>query len=452
MIKIKKSFSLFLKAFLLIHIENTTYTQETWINVYIHGIMSIAPHLTFGNFIRFMNDSVIHTLYAKQVELIRNDPFFSFGQAMQQLGLHQLYPTDLEIGKAGNAIAAISNAIDTDLGNNNNNYYYTFGWTGLLSPKQRYYDAHELFVSLTELVNNFEAENKIKPKIRIIGYSHGGNVSLNLAAVRRTLYPDSPLIIDEQVLIGVPLVTETDFLVADKIFKKTYHIFSPHDRIQQIDLFSFSRLFSRKIFKNRHNFKIPDNLFQIQIKIMKPRGKDSPKRKQLRQNMSNPAIVSGSHHLLSNVSPGHIELWFFGWTPQHYRPHFILNPLPLVVFLPYIINSLRSCEPFINQQEIIIFDIRPEDEIAIIKQYQDKMYFKKFRFFDKKRLSNFATMGLKTKPESYSNKNFKEHIKNACKKAARYYRLKLRPLKLHDRYPEREVRMRQTQLKPFEYK
>lgn len=60
--------------------------------MYIHGIMSITPHLNVGNFMRFMNDNVLHTLYAKQVEFIRNDPFFQYAQAMQQIGLHKLDP------------------------------------------------------------------------------------------------------------------------------------------------------------------------------------------------------------------------------------------------------------------------------------------------------------------------------------------------------------------------
>ncbi|QQR53980.1 hypothetical protein IPH25_03965 [bacterium] len=449
---IKKQLLSILIAPLLFTVIFATKAEEVWITVYIHGIMSITPHLNVGNFMRFMNDNVLHTLYAKQVEFIRNDPFFQYAQAMQQIGLHKLDPEKLEYGDAGNAIAAIFNEIEQGIDKNRINHHYTFGWTGLLSPQQRYYDAHELFVLLEDLVREYEHTYQTKPKIRLIGYSHGGNISLNLAAVRKDFYPQSTLQIDQQVLIGVPLVTETDFLVNDPIFKRTYHIFSSHDRIQQIDLFSFSRLFSRKVFKNRHNFKLPDNLWQIQLKTMKPVKKMGAKRDALRLNMHNEAIVSGTHPLLKNVSPGHIELWFFGWTPQHYRPHFILNPLPVVVFLPYIINAVHACESFLDNKEIVIFDIRPKDNLSIVKQYREKLYFKTFTFFSQDQLDYFASLGLKTKPDSYTNRDFKERIYNACQTANRYYRHNIKPMRLKNGYPNRHTRMRQKQTKPLEYK
>src|SRR5204863_8304961 len=118
-----------------------------------------------------------------------------------------------------------------------NNQYYTFGWSGLLSPKSRYNGGAELFKSLsTELKNEFW-DHSIFPKIRLIGYSHGGNVCLNIAAAKNNIDPNSPLSIDELVLIGVPIQTETDYLSADPIFKKIYHIFSRADHIQRIDFF-----------------------------------------------------------------------------------------------------------------------------------------------------------------------------------------------------------------------
>lgn len=66
---------------------------------------------------------------------------------MQQIGLHKLDPEKLEYGDAGNAIAAIFNEIEQGIDKNRINHHYTFGWTGLLSPQQRYYDAHELLCS-----------------------------------------------------------------------------------------------------------------------------------------------------------------------------------------------------------------------------------------------------------------------------------------------------------------
>ena len=61
--------------------------QETWVTVFVHGIMSIQPHLTLQNVMRFVRDDVAHTTYSKTVEYMRLDPYFYLNQAMQEFGL-----------------------------------------------------------------------------------------------------------------------------------------------------------------------------------------------------------------------------------------------------------------------------------------------------------------------------------------------------------------------------
>ncbi|HTM05828.1 MAG TPA: hypothetical protein VL201_01165 [Patescibacteria group bacterium] len=419
--------------------------EEVWITIFVHGIMSIKPHLTLGNFYRFMNDKVINTLYAKEAECIRNDPFFRKTQAMQGLGLHEI-----DIHKnptlAAQAIGVIFDQVSQMTNPNRKNYYYTFGWSGLLSPTQRYHDAHELFLALDQLIQKMKEEQGYSPKIRIVGYSHGGNIVLNTAAIKRDYYPTSTLTIDELVLIGVPLVTETDFLVADPMFKKTYHLFSEHDRIQQIDFFSFNRLFSRKKFRSRKGFSLPSTLIQINMKLMKPSQPASNKKIKyatLRSDIHNPAIVSGTSHLLRNVSAGHIELWFFGWTPQHYRRHFILAPLPMMVFIPYIIHTIEKTAPYIDVQEIVTVDIRPKDNLTIVKQPHLQKFY---NFFSESTLKKLNNIALSVKPASYTNDEFNEHIKAACKKADAYYHQHIKPFdKLKIKLPK-NIRLRKKRI------
>lgn len=424
-------------------------SDDVWVTVYIHGIMSIKPHLTLGNFYRFMNDKVINTQYAKEVEFIRNDPFFQKAQAMQQLGLHQLSLDYHKTNQAADAIATIFDMVSDTVYPTRKNLYYTFGWSGLLSPTQRYHDAHELFLGLEEIVQTMQQEHGITPKIRLIGYSHGGNISLNLAAIKRDYYPGSTLKITEQVLVGVPLVTETDFLVADGLFEKTYHLYSEYDRIQQIDFFSFNRLFSRKKFKARKDFTLPDTLFQVSIKLRKPvhstRYKESV-RSTLRLNMANPEIVSGNSHLLRNGSPGHIELWFFKWTPQHYRPNFILAPLPVMVFIPYIIHGVQQLEKGIDAQKPIILDMRPHDNLTLVKQYGNKKLCSTMPFYSQDIMESFNRVARDIQPPLYTNDEFNEHIKKACKKADAYYQKNIKPFGTSKIISLQQIRMRKRRL------
>ncbi|KKK67686.1 hypothetical protein LCGC14_2951580, partial [marine sediment metagenome] len=68
------------------------------------------------------------------------------------------------------------------------------------------------------------------------------------------------------------------------------------------------------------------------------------------------------------MSPGHMELWFFGWTPGHYRDNFILNPLPILVFVPLIVHHLQQVESSLINPHPIVVDVRPEQEVMFIKQ------------------------------------------------------------------------------------
>ncbi|WP_196299706.1 hypothetical protein, partial [Streptococcus pneumoniae] len=76
--------------------------------------------------------------------------------------------------------------------------------------------------------------------ITLVTYSHGGNVALYLSSVQAEKeqaepLPD-PISIDTLVLLACPIQKETDYLVADPMFKKVYNIFSTEDFIQQWDL------------------------------------------------------------------------------------------------------------------------------------------------------------------------------------------------------------------------
>ena len=161
--------------------------QEVWINVFVHGIMSIKPHVTWNNFMQFAKDEVDGTLYEKTVELMREDSFFYKNQAMQRIGLHEVNASNTTDNSSA-SLSFIMEEINQHYGLQKRSHYYTFGWTGLLSKKRRYIDAKELFISLNNEIAQIKRHyNKPNIKVRAIGYSHGGNVILNLADEHKKL-------------------------------------------------------------------------------------------------------------------------------------------------------------------------------------------------------------------------------------------------------------------------
>jgi hypothetical protein len=401
-----------------------TKQPETWVNVFTHGIMSIKPHLTVPNFIRFMCDDVHNCVYARTVELMRQDPIFYKNQAMQGLGLQPISP---EVAK-GNASGAMAMVFDTmsnfaNKGAPITNYYYTFGWTGLMSPTQRYKDARNLYVELTQELKRLNAQG-IYPKVRLIGYSHGGNVLLNLARVRQNNPDLPPLTVNELVLLGMPVQSETDYLINDPIFEIIYHIYSRGDRIQKLDFFSCHRFFSRRIFKPRTGFVLPEKLIQIQLACTRNvRWYQERHRKPACQyNFKYDAVVSGKSRFFRTASPGHSELWFFGWTPSHYRKHFPLSPLPAASLVPIIIREARNFTEKSWYEKPTLIDIRPEHEIMIVGNQKARNILYVSKFLSQEELAELKAKVWQYEPENFTLARYDGAIKSAFKQADREYR------------------------------
>ena len=435
--------------------DQTTQNDQKKIRLtfFVHGIMSIKPHLSFANFFRFITDRIEATLYSETVKYMRDDDFFYKNQAMQGIGLHEIDINRVEKGYASGLVARQFEKVEqlSDPCSNYENHYYTYGWYGLLSTRIRYFDAIPLYRSITAEVAKYRAQG-IEPEVRLIGYSHGGNVCLNLGAVRQNEDVDQSIKIDEMILLGVPIQCETDFLLADPIFKRVYQIYSRGDRIQKLDFFSTKRFFSRRIFTERKYFKLPKKLTQIQLRMT--RGVRGKRRTCLPCfNPNDVPSISGKSCRFRDAAPGHIELWFYGWTPANYRPNFILEPLPFMIFLPYIIdevneNLCRAQNP--NPAKPIIMDIRPEYEHMIIKNQKSWKDVTIVEFFDKQTMNELKEMVKPYIPDEYDIQTYDDHIQTSLEKAqtdkvhrdARYKGRKNR------RRAERKIRKRKRH-RPF---
>jgi hypothetical protein len=392
---------------------------DTWVTVFVHGIMSIQPHLTLQNLMRFIRDDVQDTVYSKTVEYMRMDPYFYLNQAMQEFGLQKIDNHDLQPGNASSAIANIYDHVTKLYEPLNDNHYYTFGWSGLLSPTSRYLDSIRLFKELSNEIKTKFWDNGIVPKIRLIGYSHGGNVCLNFAAARKNTDSSSPISVDELILIGTPIQTETDYLCTDPVFKRIYHVFSCADRIQRIDFFSFNRVFSRRCFQSNNHFKVPKKLTQIEMKFTrsaKKKNKSAKREKQL-VNFKDEGIVSGRSRLLRDISPGHLEFWFFGWSPKHYRKDFPLRPLPALSMIPYIIHCINAAGDNIKNPHPVIADIRTEFNVMLLKQRKKHHYTQVFDFIPHAELNHLKRVANQVVIDSSFEDEYDQHIQDAFDKA-----------------------------------
>jgi hypothetical protein len=387
--------------------------KEVWVNVFVHGIMSIKPHLSWNNFIKFIKDDIENTNYQKTVTSMREDPFFFKNQAMQQLGFHAVDTSQCEENSSAN-LSHIFDEVRSFYGISQNNKYYTFGWCGLLSSKCRYKESKLLYHAVDHEVKRLRREG-YDPKVRFYGYSHGGNVCLNVPLHKSK---HSKLSIDELIMIGTPVISDSDYLINDDMFKRVFHLYSLTDRVQTLDLFAPNQFFSNRTFKPRKGFALPDKLIQIQIKVTRctQRAKFCPRRFSLSTNLEKPRVVFGRSGLLRDISPGHAELWFFGWTPLNYRSHFPLYPLPVISFAPVITYHASKMSIDMKPEDSIVADIRPQHNVILFRRQNSSKIHSTVPYLSPEKIDSLTNKVMLCKPPRYDETLYKEHVQKAIEK------------------------------------
>ncbi len=164
-------------------------------------------------------------------------------------------------------------------------HFYSYGWPGSLNDKVRKQSSFLLYKKIKALIKHYEQNYKVKPLIRVIGHSHGGNVALYLAEHAQK---DVTFFIDELILLGCPVQHHTAHLTKSSRFKQIYSFHSHIDLLQVLDpqglpffkdtiqqLLTLNNSDSSKsihqnskFFSERH-FPHSDNILQINIKINK---------------------------------------------------------------------------------------------------------------------------------------------------------------------------------------
>jgi len=309
----------------LLHKENfyipkKNHQTEQNIVVFVHGTVN-SPRTT-GQALKVLRNTLDNSGYDKKTEFMRNDPFFFQSQAIDQLGL---IPVDINNFEYGSAKCLFSHIYDmvaqqAKEGAATNNNYYTFGWTGTLSKSARLRGAEKLYKSLQKEVEYFKNLG-IQTRITLVGYSHGGNVCLNLAHLA-THSPRKRPIIDELILLGTPIQKGAYRSIHNSIFKKIYNIYSEKDNVQIMDWFSTDSLPVRKFIRSKKN-KLPTKLKQIRIRVVETKFNKPTNRSK--------AIIT---------EPTHSHLWFFAWGQYKFEQNSCpLNPVPVGAFLPMITTT-----------------------------------------------------------------------------------------------------------------
>lgn len=379
---------------------------EKWITVFIHGSFSLRPHLGVRNIFKMLYDTIEESIYYRSTEINRRDPFFYKNQAMAGLGLHKINIYDLHKNAAAPVLAAAFEEISLSAGYPKTDEYYTFGWSGLISNKLRFLEGSFLYQDLQKIFKKHE-DAGYRPRVRLIGYSHGGNLALQLGAIYKTKPKDEHFYIDELWLLGTPIQVETDYLVNSPVFKKIFNFYSRADKVQTLDFFSFKRFFSQKKFSKRNNFKIPENLYQVRIKITKF---EPASKKYADKKLTDASSLRYFKEI--NYDPGHFELWFMGWTILTYRQTFPFYPLPILTFLPIITGFIEKNSDVPHD---IIADFRPDFEEIEIKQYHTarNKYHKKVPFINNELLKHMKEHSIKFIPDDYNIEIYNQKVYGA---------------------------------------
>ncbi len=146
--------------------------------------------------------------------------------------------------------------------------FYIFGWKSEhVYHHTRMQAACDLVKELQLLVDNYYLEHSIVPRIRLIGFSHGGNVVLNTAHYL-PLRVNHTKVDVEAWLFGTPVQQDNKDYVNSENFTKVYSFYSESDWIQRMDPQGLRNKKHRKNnFWSDRMFDVTDRCVQIKLTI-----------------------------------------------------------------------------------------------------------------------------------------------------------------------------------------
>ncbi len=330
-------------------------TKPCLVTIFIHGTLK-PVQVSLSTINEIMRNNVKNTLYSITLEYMRANTYFHQNTATQGLGLAYINPFNKVCKSGAQTMRSLFELTYNFYKTKQpvDHRYYTFGWNGLLNMKERYIEAKKLYHELEKEVALLRSKG-LEPYINLIAYSHGGNIALNLAKIKQENISQPHFVIEQLVLLATPIQKETDYLVGDTaFFKKAYLFYSTEDHVQTSDFFSTQKeLFSRRIFTSRANFKVPDTLTQVRIRLTKRINRSHLINDE---DATIEAILAEPNIRCLHMDPSHTEFWNLKWGNSWYRKSLPIAPLPVIAFVPTITHLL---EYFAPNAHSITFDYCP---------------------------------------------------------------------------------------------
>jgi len=426
------AFLKFIPLFRDSHIKTTFLTdheggKELWMTVFVHGTFHAG--LTFLSYNSVSKDKLSASRYQYIMRKIRRDPIFYQNQPILDLGLIQVTPsltlsdTTTTPFSAYPIIQTYAEILEQVAPGKEKNQFYTFGWPGLISKASRQRQALYLYNALCRELERYKTKG-IKPHIRLITFSHGGNVALGMGAIHTILtnvkterfasqdckesiasmekilsnvkkrkdttnpYAHTPitndLCIDELVLLAVPIQPETDFFCHCSLFKKIYSFYSDEDGIQSVDWVSSKQPYAAQRINTvlTHQKYLTQNKpgIIIQARIMIDRNlaeqtvttsKITEERKTYESVENAPwwkrLLYRGNLIQKKSADPTHREFWFTYWDRQGALA--FLNPFPVAVLTPFLIATLQKLPQIIDADLNLVY--KPESMLCQLTKHNN---------------------------------------------------------------------------------
>ncbi len=201
--KTKKHFLLVLSILNITPTNYSNYHPDQWVNIYIHGTYP-GPRLILDHF----------------------DCFF-FGK----IGLNHISA----LPQTNLFLQLVKNLCNSDPKRFSFDHFYTFAWSGALCFPARKKAGMILYNKLNDLILDYKKKYDYYPKIRIITFSHGGNVALNM--IQFLPFLQDKHIELELVIIACPVQEPLASYIKNPEIDFIYSISTEGDYIQKLDFY-----------------------------------------------------------------------------------------------------------------------------------------------------------------------------------------------------------------------
>ena len=171
------------------------------------------------------------------------------------------------------------------------------------------------------------------------------------------------------------------------------------------------------MFQERPGFKLPNKLIQVRWKITR-----HTHYQQSATKLSLDWYKKGAHHLSRNVSPGHTELWFFGWTAANYRKTFPLYPLPIVSIAPYALSLIKEQIHKYDPRNHLVLHLDTQNEKIVVHDSKTKKIVIYEDLFPRSTMAYLREKIKQYQPPEYCREQANKKLSDATRDAHRIHR------------------------------